>query len=61
MKDVECSLVDNLISQFLVRGDPTVGKFEATVTIEALALWASMRTTHAHLNARGAQVNMRAT
>ena len=33
MKDAECSLVDNLIAehasptpQFLVRGDPTVGK-----------------------------------
>ena len=25
--------------QFLVRGDPTVRKLEATVTIEALAFW----------------------
>ena len=25
--------------QFLVRGDPTVGKLEAIVTIQALALW----------------------
>ena len=34
-----CSAHASPASQFLVRGDPSVGKLEAIITIEALALW----------------------
>ena len=34
-----CGVYASSAPQFLVLGDPTVRKFEAIVTIEALAVW----------------------